>query len=568
MSLLCRRLEGLPLAIELAAAWASTLTPEQILLRLARRFDLLVSRRVDVPERHRSLQAVLEGSYQLLPPKLQHLFRLLSVFRGGWTLEAAEQVAALEVYGEDGLVHYLTALAVLQERSFAQAEERGAEMRYRLLESLREFGVEQSPPEERTALARRHAEYFLTLAEEARERIRTPEETQWFDRVEAEHDNLRSALEWAVENDAEMALKMAALLGSFWMTRGFAVEGSQWLRRALAREGAMTLARAEALNALALMGPGAGRVRGREDPRARGTCRLARVGDEKATARALNTLGSILMEQGDYSGAQACYDECLSLYRAAGYKTGESIVLANLGNLVYGRGEYARACAYYEECLALRRALGDRRGIASVLDYYARVVREQGDYLRAGALHAESLAMRRELKDKLGVATALNRLSVIKTVIGEPEAARALLLESVVYWRKMGDRSGLAEALGQLGELARRDRDDRAARAYWSESLSIQRETGDRSSVPGLLEAFAELAASCARPDGAARLYGAAAAIREAISRPVRASGLGRYEQAVASVRNSLGAERFEAAWAEGRALSIEQAIALTKFAP
>lgn len=562
---LVQRLEGLPLAIELAAAWAATLTPEQILIRLARRFELLVSRRTDAPSRHQSLQAVLEGSVQLLPPKLQQLYGQLSVFRGGWTLEAAEQVAAVPFSGSAGSFAYLEGLALLQERSFVHSEERGAEMRFALLESLREFGAEQLTPEERSALAQRHAVYFLALAQTAQSHLRTPEEKQWFDRLETEGDNLRAALEWTSAHEPETALRLAALLAHFGATRGLAREGSEYLSKALAAPTAISPARADALDGLALMKWSlseydVGKQWARESLAAR-----RELADPQGTAQTLNTLGAILMEQGDYAEARACYEECLSLHRATGNRMGESIVLANLGNLLFGQGDYAPACTCYASCLEARRALGDRRGVAAALDYMARAVCEQGDFQRACDLHAESLAMRRELNDKQSVALSLNHTALVKILMEQGTEARTLLEESLIYARDIGDKAGLAEALALLGELSRRENAVMIARTYWAESLTLWQEAGDRVSIVALLEAFAGIAESDAQVEAAAQLMGFAEATRIAISSPLRPSGHARYEQTLAAVRAALSPERFARAWTAGRALTLEQAIALTR---
>ena len=251
--------------------------------------------------------------------------------------------------------------------------------------------------------------------------------------------------------------------------------------------------------------------------------------------------------------------------RDMGNRLGKSIVLADPGNLVYGRGEYALACTYYSACLETRRALGDLRGIAAALDYLGRAVREQGDYARACDLHAESLAMRRELNDKQSIALALNHLGAVKTYLGECEEARKLLEESLAYSRETGDKAGLAEALSLLGELSQIARDVTTARAYWSQSLAIEKEAGDKSSMAALLEAFAGLARSDTQFYEAAQMLGAADTIRREISNPVRPSQRSHHAQTVATVRAALGIERFQQAWAEGQALTLEQALRLTQ---
>lgn len=558
---LVRKLEGLPLALELAAAWAATLAPEQILQRLSRRFELLVSRRKDAPERHRSLQAALEGSVQLLPPWLQSLYAQLSVFRGGWTLEAVEQVAVITTTDLPGSLHYLEGLALLQERSFLQSEERGAEMRYALLESVREFGEEQLTTEEHTALAHRHAAYFLTQAHEAQRQLRSAAEKQWFDYLETEIENIRAALAWTLAHEPTTALEMAASLTHFWMTRGLAREGRDWLHRALLPTPASAAIRAEALNGLALMEFSLSEYDIAKHWAQESLAARREVGEQSGTAKTLNTLGAILMEQSDYQDAQRCYEECLNLYRTEGDRRGESIVLANLGNLVYGQGDYVSACRYYEACLTTRRALGDQRGIAAALDYMARAVRELGDYRRAVDLHSESLAMRRTLNDKLSIAASLNHIALVKLLMGKRSEAQPLLEESLAYAREIGDKAGIAEALFLLGELARQAKSIPRAHAFWMESLALSQAAGDRASLASLFEAFAGSLQLQARSEIAAQLLGFADALRSEISTPLRPSAQPRYNEILEAVCATLGQESFEHAWNAGRSLTIEQAL-------
>ena len=540
-----------------------------------------MSRRRDVPQRHQSLQAVLEGSYQLLPPKLQRLYARLSVFRGGWTLEAAEAIAkdeggrrqeqanAASLPPASFLLHplpVLDGLAVLQERSFVVVEERGAEMRYRLLESLREFGMEQLEPEEQFALSQSHAAYFLALAGEAQAKQRTPEEKQWFDRIESEYDNLRAALEWSLLHAPETALKIASRLANFWMTRGLAREGSEWLHKALSAEGEMAQARADALNCLALMKLSLGSYEAGQELARQSLAMLRCQDDKQGMAKALNTLGALLMEQGNYHESQACYEDCLSLYRAIGYRPGEAVVLANLGNVVYAQGKYALACTYYSECLEARRILGDKRGIAAALGYWGRAMRELGDYSRAFDLLNESLAMRRELNDKPSIALSLNHLGTIKAYLGETEEARQLFEESMAVAQEIGDKGCLAEALGQLGELARIAQDEKSARAYFSQNIAILQEMGDQVGLAGALETFAGFAHTEEQFYRAAQMLGAADAVRRESSSPVRPTQQPHYEQIIATTRETLGEARLRQAWEEGCALTLEQALRLTKL--
>ena len=332
---LCHKLEGLPLAIELVAARSLSLTPAQMAERLDQRFELLTSRRGDKGGRHRSLWAAMAWSHDLLPPTLQQFFVGLSVFRGGCAFEAAQAVCE-----QPQALEFLTQL---RERSLILVEESGPEMRFRLLESLREFGEEHLAIEERQALARRHAAWFLSLAQDAWPQITGPDQARWLDRLEAEHDNLRLALTFwlAAEDGVEAALDMCGSLWRFWSTRGHFASGRDWLRRALERPGGAPFHR----------------------------------------ARALNGAGNLARLQGDYSDAEASYADALAIMRQLDIKTSIGACLCNLGMVAMHRENYAQARALQEEALALRREIDDRGGIAFTLECLAMVAQHQKDYV-------------------------------------------------------------------------------------------------------------------------------------------------------------------------------------------
>jgi predicted ATPase/DNA-binding SARP family transcriptional activator len=645
---LCARLEGLPLAIELAAAWAKMLTPKQMLKQMEHRFDFLVSRRIDLPERHRTLRAVIEGSYRLLGPEEQGLFAALSTFRGGWTLESAEAVCVEP--------RALSLMARLRDRSLVIAEETDAvdtdTMRYRMLESLREYASEQLPAETAGLLARRHAAYFLQIAEQAKPLLQGASQGRWLETLSAEHDNLRQALTFFLEaaDGAEAGLRLGSALQQFWSTRGYLSEGRERLTVLLARAEARvhSKARADALNGAGVLAWRQGdwtsaRSLHQESLEIRrelgdrqgfaislgnlgnvaydqGDYATARslqeeslemrreLGDRPGIAQSLGNLGNVAYEQGDYDSARSLQEESLEMRRELGDRQGIAQSLHNLANVAHDQGDYAAACSLHRESLEIRRELGDRQGIALSLGNLGNVIWSQGDYVSARSLHQESLEIRRELGDRQGIAQSLGNLGIVAHEQGDYDSARSLLEASLEIFREMGDRHGIAyclinlgeaawsqgdyasarslqeesleigrelgnmmgvaQSLGNLGNVAWSQGDYASARSLQEESLDIKRQLGDRRGIASSLEAFAGLNGKAIKREKAARLWGAAERLREEIGSPLRPTDQEEQNGAAAAVRAAIGENAFAAAWAEGRIMTMEQAIeyALTEM--
>jgi predicted ATPase/DNA-binding SARP family transcriptional activator len=440
---LCNRLDGIPLALELAAARAQVLSPVQMLTHLEQRFAFLVSRRRDSDERHRTLRAALDGSYQLLSPELQQFFARLCVFRGGWRLEAAEVVC--QTGGADGtscrpgsgLV--LDYLEQLRECSLVQVEEGPVEMRFRMLETLREYAREQLTSEERTVLERLHAAYYLALAEETEARLTRPEQGAWLDRLEQEHDNLRAALDWAEESgQAERGLQLGGALWRFWYVRGYIAEGRRRLARLLALPGA--------------------------------------AGCPAARANVLYGIGMLSYAQGDYQGARLFYQESLSVFRGLGDQQSIAALLTNLGIVTLYERDYETASALYQESLEIQRELGNQRGVVAALNHLGFAALRQSDYRTASALYQEILAIQRALSDQRGVVAALDNLGNLALRQDDFAAARALYQESLALWRALGNKRGIVAALHSLAEVAQEQGDDDAARSLFQEALKVERE--------------------------------------------------------------------------------------------
>ncbi len=425
---ICRRLDGLPLAIELAAARINVLSPQAMLDRLDRQLDLLTVGPADLPERHRTLRGALAWSYDLLRPNEQAVLRRLGVFVDGVALDAAEAVCAASP--PDGPPP-LDALASLVNSGLLRDEpEPGGRPRFYLLHTIGAFALERLRTQGEEADARgRHAAYFLSLAGEAEAHLTGATQGDWLDRLEHDHANLRVALQHTLDHgDVEPALQAAAALARFWERRGYAGEGRGWLDAILAR----------APSALA-----------------------------PQVAKALNASGNLARIEGDYPTARARYESALALARELKDARRVAVTLNNLGAATKEQGDYATARGYYEESLVLKRELGDRWSIALTLNNLGVVSNARGEHARARALLGESLTLFRDLQDRWGIALATNNLGTTAGHQGHLERAAALHADSLAIRRELKDRWGVAESLEGLARVAAAQAQlERSARLY------------------------------------------------------------------------------------------------------
>lgn len=472
---LCRRLEGLPLALELAAGWAQTLTPGQMLERLEDRFSLLVSRRKGAVPRHRTLRDAIEWSYRLLSPELQRVFLQLSVFRSGWSLEAAEAVCeepeALEM------------LSRLRARSLLVTGEEDDAMRFRMLESLREFAEDQLAEDQdaRARLLRRHTRYFLQLAGQAQEGLVGPDQARWLDRLEAEHANLRAALEWCLTEPtgADDGIRLVSLLGRYWYMRGHWREQRQALEALLARPGVGEAARTMALYQLGDACRYLGEKAASQEAFVESLSSCERRGDAAGAAQCLRSLGHLAQERGDHEDARSFFERALSRRRVIGDVPGIADALHNLGRLVQEQGDAETAASLYGESLALARRAGDEAGAASVLTELAMAAIQAGQPDEARALLEERLVTLRRMENRSGVANTLLNLSRLEQAQGETTQALSLAEEGLSVYRALGYQEALADALGYLSKVARSWGDSPRAEAALQESRQIRRRLAD-----------------------------------------------------------------------------------------
>jgi predicted ATPase/class 3 adenylate cyclase len=520
---LCRRLDGLPLAIELAAARVRLLSPQLMVGMLERRLQLLAAGARDLPSRQRTLRDTIAWSHDHLDDRERRLFRRLAVFVGGWTIQAAEAVGD----PDDGGLDVFAGLDSLASKSLVrQGTGADPEPRFAMLETIREYALERLEASgEAAEIRRRHARYWLEVAETAQVELIGRDQVAWLARLEADHDNLRTALAWSLAeaHGAEPALRLAGSLYRFWWRRCYLSEGREWLARALAR-----------------------------DALPRG----------QARARALNGAGVLARIQADYRAAHASFEESLAIARELGDRAGIAQALQNLGSVARHQGQHSSATALFEQSLALWRELGDTWGIAVALWYQAHVAQDLGDYERATRLSEESLALARERGDTWLIAIALQMLGRLARAQRDDERAAALAEEVLAQFRELGDKRGIACALDDLGRVAHARGNDERARTTHEESLALFRDLGDTGGTAMSLEGLAGVAEAMGRTERGARLFGAAEALREAAGQALSPVEYAEHDREVAVARVTMGDEAFAAAWAEGRAMTLEQAVA------
>jgi predicted ATPase len=520
---ICAHLDGLPLAIELAAARIKVLSLASIRTRLASRMQLLTGGARDLPQRQQTLRAAIDWSYDLLTPAEQKLFRRLSVFVRGCTLEGVE--AACDTKSDLDL-DLLDGMASMVDKSLMQQlEQPNGESRFVMLETIREYASEKLQASgEELSTKRAHAAYCLILAEEVTSEQTGAEAAQWLERLTLDHDNFRAALEWLTQTgDAAWGLRLGAALFRFWETREYLAEGRDSLGKLL---------------------------------------KIPAAADRtKPRARAVFSAGVLAIEQGDYTSGNALVSESLDIARELHDNQGVAVGVNALAVLARDQGNLALAHSMFEEGLALWRESGDQKAVARSLSNLASVVKLQGDYPRARSLYAECLAIFRELGDRTGVAWSLNSQGDVARDQGDFAAAQTLYEKSLAIFQELNDRWGIAGSLADLGNIAREQRDCPTAHSFYRESLKIFQELGHKRGIARLLEGFACSAAVQLQAERALRLAGAAAALRENIGVPLTPTEQAKLEAILDPARQALINTAGTTAWLDGWSMPIEKAI-------
>lgn len=560
----CRRLDGIPLAIELAAARVRSMSVDELDRRLDHRFALLTGGARTLPARQQTLRAAIDWSFDLLGEHEKMALCAVAVFAGGFTLEAAERVCEVETIPAHDVLDLLTSLV---DKSLVAVDESDHGTRYRLLESMREYALERAQALFGNApWADRHLACFFALAEEAEAQLKGIDQQAWLDRLETEHDNFRAALTraTAVRGKGETGLLLASAFARFWLVRGYLAEGRGWLSRLLdATLDAAPATRAKALNWAGIFAWKQGDYAGAGRLYDQSLAIRRQLGDRKGIGAVLNNQGLLAYEQGDYRTARLLHEESLAVDRELGDRWGVAVSLIHLASLAAMQGDYVSARGLNDEGLAIFRAFGDRGHVANALRSVGHVRGEQGEHEAARALYEESLTICRELGDRSGIAGALQGLGLCARHTVDQAGARGLLEDSLAIYRELGDREGMAKSLTHLGHVAADCGDHASALALQSQSLAIHRQLNDRWGIAGSIEGLARATAVIREPRPAAVLWGAAERLREEIAAPIAPSERLHYDRAVAAARAAIrDAPAFEDAWRQGRAMTLEQAIA------
>lgn len=518
---ICARLDGLPLAIELAAARVKVLSPASLLQRLANRLQVLTGGARDLPERQQTLRSAMDWSYDLLTEAEQKLFRRLSVFAGGCTLEGVEAVC--DARG-DLDIDLLDGMASIVDKSLVrQVERAGGESRFVMLETIREYALAKLEASGEEALTKRaHAAYCLVVAEELTQ-SEAPGEA-WREQIAAENDNFRAALEWLTATaEADWGLRLGIALFRFWQTSEYLFEGRERLEKLL------------------------------KLPKA--------APPTKARARALFAAGVLASEQGDYISADPLMDESLKIATDLQDQQGVAVSQNAMGVIARDKGDLSLAQELFEKSLGNWQQIGERTGIARAMSNLANVAKLKGDYSRARALYAQALGIFEALGNREAVAWAMNYQGDIARDQGDASVSRTLYEQSLTLFRELGDQWGMASSLVDLGNLAREQGDFATAHKLYREGLEIFQDLDHKRGVARVLECFACAASEQCDAPRALRLAGAAAALRKRIGAPLAPIEKARLEPALDLARQTLGDSASTTAWLEGYGLPLEESL-------
>ena len=520
---ICSRLDGLPLAIELAAARVKVLPPQALLTRLESRLKMLMAGPRDLPPRQQTMRGAIAWSYDLLSEEEKKLFRRLAVFVRGCDLEAIEavcnQTGDLQIEVLDGVAS-LVDKSLLQQKAVAEAEPR-----FTMLETITEFGLERlDAVSEAAELRRSHASYFLNFAEQEGGELLGAQQERGLDKFETEHDNLRAALGWCAENgEAELGLKLAASVWRFWELRGYWTEGRERLTHLLSL------------------------------PQTPATF-MVRL-------KALYAAGILADTQCDYAAARSLFEEKLGLHKTLGDQWGVANSINNLGIIALRERNFAAARALYEESLKFWRELGNEHAVALALGNLGNVATLVGDFTSAHQRYQDSLEIFRKLNDQRGVAFSLGHLGNVARHSGDPELARSLYHQGLTILLELGDKRGAANLFAEMGKMADETGDYDQARRFYEESMVIFCELGEVRGIAQLLESYAQMASQRGRFERALRLAAAAAALREQFNARSSPDDEAKLKQTLNSIRENLGETASKTAWKEGRSMPTEKAI-------
>jgi predicted ATPase/class 3 adenylate cyclase len=561
-----RRLDGLPLAIELAAARMKLLSPEALLARLNQPLQVLTSGVRDVAARQQTLRNTIAWSYNLLDAQERALFRRLSDFVGGCTLGAIEAVYGA-LGNATGLI--LDIVDSLVDKSLLQLREpgKGEEPRFAMLETIREYGLELLVASgELESVREAHAMYFLELSERADLDLSASDSPERLDRLEQEHDNVRAAMHWSledIERREQIALRMGGALRSFWYVRGYLSEGLDFLERAMMGSNEVEEpTRAAALYAAARLYEARGDYDRAEPFLVKSLVLYRELGNPERIAYALHLQADIAWRRGILDMARSLAEESLAVFRELGDRGAIASLLLHLGALAADQGEYARARDLLEESLAINRELGDKGNIPDSLFNLARAYFFSGSELGAArVLLEESLSLFRQLSDKESIGYCLCLLGLLTLEQGDVTTARSLVEQSVALFKERRQAHGMALSTSAMATVIAAQGDNAVARALYDAALTEARKAGDKLIIASGLEGLSRVLVALGEYERAVQLRAAAETLREAIGAPMPAVERPADEQAAKVAREWLGEEAFAVVWDDWRGLKVEDAL-------
>jgi predicted ATPase/DNA-binding SARP family transcriptional activator len=556
----CQTLDGIPLAIELAAAKLKVLSLAQIAERLSDRFRLLTGGSRTAMPRQQTLRAAIDWSYDLLPEAQQATLRWLSVFVGGISLDAAEAVCAVE--GEIEAADVIDLLAELVAKSLLLVDNERSVARYRLIETVRQYGREKLfEAGEAERVRDRHRSYFQLLAEQGDPELRGKNQAAWLERFEMEHDNLRGALAWSLERgETDPSLRLAGAMGYFWRQRGHRSEGLSWLQRALSRSAGSSQPRARAL----LWAAGLtcdtsdyaqGAILGSES-----LAISTEVGDQWGEGYATQILGAVEIRTDRFDRGLALFDKSLDAFRRAGDPWGVAFAFYSKGFASWATGDYEKAREQLHEGLALFRQVGDGHRIAASQQVLGYVQLCLGNYQGASDLIDESLDLLRRM-DKEGYAWSLNYLGIVARCLKDYDRAAQLLEQCFTHFRELNHRQAIGYSLCEIGIVATLQGDLSRAETSLKDGLELSYAVNDKVATAKVLEAMAAMLVERGQFDRAARLLGSAAALRTTIEAPIEPFELEGHQRLIAAIRKELGEASFGTAWTKGEVMPLEEVV-------
>lgn len=555
---ICEVVDGMPLGLELAAAWVEALPLEAIAVEIDRSLDFLSVEWRDMPARQRSMRAVFDWSWRLLTETERQVLGQLAVFRGGFSRDAAQMVANTPL----SVLTALTRKALVHLRRTPDIT-----WRYEIHELVRQFALEQlhSAPAERAAASARHARFYLALAESAAPKYQSAEQSEWLSEIELDHDNIRAALGWAAaQGEFALGLQLAAALWPFWQRHCHFHEGRHWLEVFLTNSMVQTVA--PEVRATALIGAGwlAHDQDDFEHAEAFFNAGLEldrRLGHSARMSAVLAHRGVMARGQGQYAQAKRLIEESIVLARGMEDRGALAYALFRLGLVTREQGNYARATTAYTECLSSYRALGDRNGVAFALLGLGDIARDQGEAQACTTFSTQSLAISRELGQHWGVGFSLNNLALRALMDGEGLRAEALAAEALALFRTHGIRGGVLELLITQAQIARVLGEDERARSLLQDGIAQGWPAGPHWLVVTGLEELVGVIVADGDVRRAVELAGAAAAWRSAMGAPIQPYRHAAYEVLLDTARQMLGDNTFAAAWAEGTLWLPSQAV-------